>query len=148
MEVVLASGDIVNANATSYNDLFQSLKGGQNNFGVITRFDLQSFPQGPFWGGAIQYPQEADEAQLKAFVEFKTAENYDPETASVEQTFLYYGQSGSFFSSNTIYDSKPVVNASSLRYFTDIQPQQGNTMRISNVTDFATELELLQPSNQ
>lgn len=56
IEVVLASGDIVNANATSYNDLFQSLKGGQNNFGVVTRFDLQSFPQGPILGRRNSIP--------------------------------------------------------------------------------------------
>lgn len=148
MEVVLASGDIVNANTTSHSVLFQSLKGGQNNFGVVTRVDMQSYPQGPFWGGAIQYPQDADDAQLKAFVEFKSPENYDPKTASVEQTFIYYGQFGTYFSSNTIYTSEPVVNASGLRYFTDIRPQQANSMRISNATDFANELELLQPSNQ
>lgn len=148
MEVVLASGEIVNANATSHADLFQSLKGGQNNFGVVTRFDLQSYLQGPFWGGAVQYPQEADDAQLEAFTKFKDPKNFDPETASVEQTFIYYGEFGSFFSSNTIYDSKPVVNASSIEVFTNIQPQQGTTMRISNATDFATELELLQPANQ
>jgi FAD/FMN-containing dehydrogenase len=148
MEVVLASGDIINANATSHADLFRALKGGQNNFGVVTRFDLQSYPQGPFWGGAVQYPQEADDAQLEAFTRFKDPKRYDPDTASVEQTFIYYGEFGSFFSSNTIYSSKPIVNASGLQLFTDIRPQQGTTMRISNTTDFATELELLQPVNQ
>jgi hypothetical protein len=148
MEVVLASGDVINANSTSHADLFQSLKGGQNNFGVVTRFDLQSYPQGPFWGGAVQYPPEADDAQLEAFTKFKDPENYDHETASVEQTFIYYGETGSFFSSNTMYHSKPDVNASGLKLFTDIQPQQSSTMRISNATDFATELELLQPADQ
>jgi hypothetical protein len=46
MEVVLASGKIVNANATSHPELFSTLKGGQNNFGVVTRFDIIAFPQG------------------------------------------------------------------------------------------------------
>ena len=36
-EVVLASGSIVNANATSYTDLFWALKGGGNQFGEHTR---------------------------------------------------------------------------------------------------------------
>lgn len=47
MEVVLASGESVNANASHHADLFAALKGGQNNFGIVTRSDLRSFPQGP-----------------------------------------------------------------------------------------------------
>lgn len=50
-EVVLPSGEIVNANATSNSDLWRALKGGSNNFGVVTRIDLKTFPQGKFWGG-------------------------------------------------------------------------------------------------
>lgn len=60
MEVVLASGQIINANQTSNPDLFTALKGGSNNFGVVTRFDLMSFPRDNFWGGTILYPSSAD----------------------------------------------------------------------------------------
>jgi len=52
---VLANGQIVDANASSYSDLFYALKGGSNNFGVVTRIDLKTFPQGKFWGGFIGY---------------------------------------------------------------------------------------------
>ncbi len=40
MEVVLSSGEVVNANSTSSSDLFVALKGGQNNFGIVTRWDI------------------------------------------------------------------------------------------------------------
>ncbi|GKT52211.1 FAD-dependent monooxygenase yanF [Colletotrichum spaethianum] len=43
-EVVLASGLIINANATDHSDLFRALKGGGSNFGIVTRFDLAAFP--------------------------------------------------------------------------------------------------------
>lgn len=43
-EVVLASGEIVNANASANADLWRALKGGSSNFGIVTRFDLQAFP--------------------------------------------------------------------------------------------------------
>ncbi|KAJ5745667.1 FAD-binding domain-containing protein [Penicillium odoratum] len=36
-EIVLASGKIVTVNKSSYSDLFLALKGGGNNFGVVTR---------------------------------------------------------------------------------------------------------------
>ncbi len=43
-EVVLASGEIINANASSNSDLWRALKGGGNNIGIVTRFDLQTYP--------------------------------------------------------------------------------------------------------
>lgn len=43
-EVVLASGEIVNANATANSDLWRALKGGGANFGIVTRFDIEAFP--------------------------------------------------------------------------------------------------------
>ncbi|KAI1878225.1 uncharacterized protein JN550_000407 [Neoarthrinium moseri] len=54
-EVVLASEDIVHANAKDNPDLWASLKGGSNNFGIVTRYDMETFPQGPMWGGYVYY---------------------------------------------------------------------------------------------
>ena len=42
-EVVLASGDVVLANREQNSDLFQVLKGGCSNFGIVTRNDLEAF---------------------------------------------------------------------------------------------------------
>lgn len=42
-EVVLASGGIVNANATCHSDLWRALKGGSSNFGIVARFDIDTF---------------------------------------------------------------------------------------------------------
>jgi FAD/FMN-containing dehydrogenase len=41
-EVVLASGEVIHANAGENNDLFKSLKGGLNNFGVVTSFLIKT----------------------------------------------------------------------------------------------------------
>lgn len=40
-EVVLADGRIVNATKDTYSDLFVVLKGGSNNFGIVTRFTIK-----------------------------------------------------------------------------------------------------------
>ncbi|KAG8909010.1 hypothetical protein FRB99_000113 [Tulasnella sp. 403] len=45
--VVLASGEIVTANATSHPDLFWGLKGAGSNFGVVTELVLKAHPQRP-----------------------------------------------------------------------------------------------------
>ena len=71
-EVVLANGDVVNANRLDNPDLFTVLKGGSNNFGIVTRIDLTTFelPSGNIWGGVILYPDVTIPAQIKAFVDF------------------------------------------------------------------------------
>ncbi|KKA20781.1 FAD dependent oxidoreductase [Rasamsonia emersonii CBS 393.64] len=51
-EVVLANGTIVNANAKENSDLFAALKGGGNNFGIVTAYTLQTQPlDHKIWGG-------------------------------------------------------------------------------------------------
>jgi hypothetical protein len=48
---VLANGSVANINQQSSSDLFWALRGGGNNFGIVTRFDLETYPQGGVWGG-------------------------------------------------------------------------------------------------
>ncbi|KAI0195405.1 hypothetical protein EV127DRAFT_185250 [Xylaria flabelliformis] len=44
-EVVLADGSVVEATSQGrYADLFWALRGGHNNFGIVTRFDMTTFP--------------------------------------------------------------------------------------------------------
>ncbi|KAK0229786.1 hypothetical protein EDD85DRAFT_123625 [Armillaria nabsnona] len=49
-ELVILNGEVTNVTASTDPDLFFSLKGGGNNFGVVTRFTLKTFPQGNIWG--------------------------------------------------------------------------------------------------
>lgn len=43
-EVALTNGSIINANKTTNADLWRALKGGGSNFGIVTRYDLQTIP--------------------------------------------------------------------------------------------------------
>ena len=43
-EIVLANSSIIDVSADSHPDLFWTLKGGSNNFGIVTRFDMKTFP--------------------------------------------------------------------------------------------------------
>lgn len=54
-ELVQTDGTVVAVTESSDPDLFLSLKGGMNNFGIVTRFTLKTFPQGQIWGGLITY---------------------------------------------------------------------------------------------
>ncbi|KAJ7029882.1 FAD-binding domain-containing protein [Mycena alexandri] len=54
-DLVRPNGSIVSVTAASDPDLFFALKGGGNNFGIVTQFTLKAFPQGQVWGGVIFY---------------------------------------------------------------------------------------------
>lgn len=79
-EVVLASGETINANASENADLWRALRGGGNNFGVVTRFDLRTFPQGRFWGGAVLYFPPSFPGQVDALVAELNKTNASDET--------------------------------------------------------------------
>jgi FAD/FMN-containing dehydrogenase len=44
-EVVLANGTVTQASATINPDLYAALKGGGPNYGIVTAFTLNAFPQ-------------------------------------------------------------------------------------------------------
>ncbi|TVY32148.1 putative FAD-linked oxidoreductase, partial [Lachnellula subtilissima] len=57
-EVVLANASIVDVNASSHPDLFLALKGGGNQFGIVTSFTMKTHPigtNGQVWGGIRSY---------------------------------------------------------------------------------------------
>jgi FAD/FMN-containing dehydrogenase len=68
-QVVLANGTVVNATSASSPDLFWALKGGSSNFGIVTEFELETFPSGEIFGGLAIY----DSSQLDAIVNASVA---------------------------------------------------------------------------
>ncbi|KAK1716189.1 hypothetical protein CaCOL14_006874 [Colletotrichum acutatum] len=68
-EVVLASGNLVRASQDENFDLFKALKGGACNFGLVTKFVLETFPSRNFYGGVMVFPWAQKNAIIQTFVE-------------------------------------------------------------------------------
>jgi FAD/FMN-containing dehydrogenase len=99
-EVVLANGTIVNANAQTNPDLFWALKGGSSNFGIVTRFDMRTFPVSSVYGGTTFYKAEYVDAYLDAIAAYVTpGGGSDDVLASFNPTLQLTPSDGSF----TIY---------------------------------------------
>ncbi|KAI6085519.1 FAD-binding domain-containing protein [Hypoxylon rubiginosum] len=83
-EIVLANGTIATASATQNADLFKALKGGGNNFGIVTTYTLQLYRQGNVFGGNLVFLRtpETDSALLKAVRDF-TEYNTDDKAAVI-----------------------------------------------------------------
>ncbi|KAJ4334107.1 hypothetical protein N0V95_009250 [Ascochyta clinopodiicola] len=138
-QVVLSTGAIINANATSHKDLFTALKGGQNNFGVVTRFDLATYSQGQMWGGIVIYSNSTDKELIDTIIAFKEPENYDP-YAMFTFGFVYDAAQRAFTAQIAPYYSRPeYINGSTLEAFAAIKPQIYNSLRYDTPGGFAGE---------
>ncbi|KAK2731858.1 FAD binding domain-containing protein [Colletotrichum kahawae] len=89
-QIVLPSGAIVEATASSHEDLWLALKGGSNSFGIVTRIDVPTFPMGDMWGGSVafEYTQEVLDAHAQAFSDFMSVENFD-DAADMGMSLLF-----------------------------------------------------------
>jgi FAD/FMN-containing dehydrogenase len=70
-EVVLADGSVVEASNETNSDLFKVLKGGGNNFGIVTRFDMMTFEAKDIWDGTVVYGKASTPQLVEAFVDFE-----------------------------------------------------------------------------
>ncbi|KAL3489670.1 hypothetical protein BJX62DRAFT_238933 [Aspergillus germanicus] len=91
-EVVLANGKVVNANKHSHSDLFWALKGGNNNFGVVTHFHLRTFPyNGTVYGGNIIHPESAFDQVADLFYDYHTRQAVDDVLTHAMPSYNYIG---------------------------------------------------------
>lgn len=82
-ELVTAEGEILQVDRKSHPDLYWALRGGGNQFGIVTRLDLEAFEQGDMWGGGRAMKLwENEDALLDAFYNFvHTGTEKDPDAS-------------------------------------------------------------------
>ncbi|KAH9019650.1 FAD-binding domain-containing protein [Lactarius hengduanensis] len=69
-ELVLPNGTITNV-TESNKDLWFALRGGGNNFGIVTKFTYKTVPQGQVWGGTLNYNVDQLDLVKDAVVKFQ-----------------------------------------------------------------------------
>ncbi|KAK3387945.1 hypothetical protein B0H63DRAFT_542413 [Podospora didyma] len=134
-ELVLANGTILTVTASSYPDLFKSLKGGGNNFGVVASYLVQAYRQGDIYGGNLVFLRtpQTDARILKAVRDF-TEYNADDKAAVIvtaERTNVNLVDSWILF---LFYDGA-VVPPGTFSNFTSIGPI-ANTARVRTYADY------------
>ena len=114
-EVVLASGSIVTASTSTNPDLWRALKGGSNNFGIVTHFTARAFSSTKIWSGFLYMPASQATKVLTAFHEFVNraisddpATTYDGNAAGPIACFSYIQKLGiQAISVNLVYTKLP-----------------------------------------
>ncbi|TEB23056.1 FAD-binding domain-containing protein [Coprinellus micaceus] len=90
-ELVKPNGEAVEVTHESDPELFFALKGGGNNFGVVTKFTMKTFPQGKIWGGMITYGHPDTFAAVTAATAKFSAEVTDPKASLLSTVTFYQG---------------------------------------------------------
>jgi hypothetical protein len=183
-QVVLANGTIVHASPTTHPDLYFALRGGGNNFGIVTRFDLEAYRYGSLWGGMMVFLLEdleerrsalglRDQLQwtlqsiiiqltktlqqaacrlglgtksadvIDAFVRMASDEQTDP-SAHIYAFFSWIPVQRVYLAGATVLYGKPEANPPVFQNLTSLKTLY-TTNRISNMSDFTTEVENLNP---
>jgi hypothetical protein len=137
-EVVTASGLIVNATPTSFSDLYWALRGGGNNFGIVTNFKLAAFPLGKMWGGQRIYTENNFVAVLDAIYKFATTGSSKDTDAAQIVSFGNIAGVGKIAIVQMHY-AQPIANASVFSDFDALTPIASNTA-VGSLADMAVKM--------
>jgi FAD/FMN-containing dehydrogenase len=146
-EVVLADGSIREVSYSSdYSDLYWALRGGGNNFGIVTRFDLMTFPQGDLWAGSQAFVNtpETSAAINEAFFYLGVNAPSDP-YAQVILAYAYVQAVDTYLIASDLQYGKPIVNPPVLQNFTAIQGAVSSTLRIVDLASLSIEFNNTNP---
>lgn len=140
-EVVLANATIANANATNNPDLFKALKGGNNNFGVVTSFKLQTEKtDGSIYGGIMYYPESSLDQVHDIVYDYHVRQAVEDPLTHVMPSFGYNGTTNESTSFNLVMYNKGLNELPPvLQGWTDI-PYYKNTLHNRQYADLSIEL--------
>lgn len=144
-EVVLGTGEVIYASADSNRDVWLALKGGSNNFGIVTRFDLATHSQGLMLGGYIDFnvTQTVLDDHAKAFSSWMDPQNFDP-LAVMEFNLVW--DAGAWSLADAIYYLAPDLTPSVYEEIFSIPDQIENNLALKNVSAIVAESAELVPS--
>lgn len=140
MQVVTGSGEIIYADNETNSDLYQALKGGSNNFGIVTRFDLATFEGGKLWGGVVTYPSSTTPQQLKALAKFTDKIEEDQHSSAIV-IWRYSTLTKTPIIINAYECTEAMEKPAAFDEFYTISGNTSDSMRITNMTDITNELE-------
>ncbi|KAF4540637.1 FAD-binding oxidoreductase [Lasiodiplodia theobromae] len=147
-EVVTADGQILQANANEHADLFWALKGGSNNFGIVTRYDLKTFPTSQMYGGTVTWASEDTQKYLDAQTAFiLPGGGADDPNAAIMPNFGFDPLTNLTNAGTVLVYAGPDPNPKALENFTAI-PTTFSTVAVQNFTSIVESTSGYSPRDR
>lgn len=163
-QVILANSSLVTASETTNPDLFFALRGGANNFGIVTSFTVTTFPQGEIYVSQPVWSDNQSEAVLDEVYKLYTDSSLTSDLEmGYDLYFRYDSETDQFLMSGTqryetamarppvfeALDQIPVSTRSTrnatLANLTSTTPELGTTRSVISHNLTAEEIQLLTP---
>ncbi|GME25723.1 FAD linked oxidase [Neofusicoccum parvum] len=141
-ELVLPNATIITANENCNSDLYFALRGGGNNFGIVTHFTLKTVSQGKIRGGQKFYSMDKMDALIDQ--SHKLTLSDDPSIGFWTGVIWMCSHNTTLALAQEMY-SKPVQNPAVWSDFDKVEPL-GSTMRTEYMSNFSMELKTGTPS--
>lgn len=142
-KVVLPNSTVVTATETSHPDIYFALRGGGTNFGIVTHFTLETFPQGLMMGGSKSYSNDKNDALLAAMHKFTMdTEQLDAATYSA---FVYYQLYDIFMAVVQLVTAQPELDPPIFDDFKAIEAMGGGNLRIDSMSNLTLEIQETSP---
>ncbi|KAH7066736.1 hypothetical protein BKA63DRAFT_126814 [Paraphoma chrysanthemicola] len=116
-ELVTASGVIIKVSQNRFPDLYWALRGGGNNFGIVTQFNVATIPRAPkMWGGLRTYLPTEFPALIEAYYNLGMNAKKDGKAHQI----LSFGWGGIEVAQVELEYADPIANASILAEYNGI----------------------------
>lgn len=145
-EIVLANGTLATASETVNPGLWRALKGGSNNFGIVTKFVARSFPSAKVWAGFLYMTSSKVSQLIDAFHQFTESKPgvYDEYAAGPLVCFSYVQKIGIRALSTYLVYTKPEKWPKCYDGFKSIG-RIWSTVKIRSLTSATNELDSSSP---
>ncbi|KAF2026757.1 FAD-binding domain-containing protein [Setomelanomma holmii] len=137
-ELVTASGLIINVSSTSFPDLYWALRGGGNNFGIVTQFTVAAIPRAPkMWGGMRTYLSTEFPALIDAYYNLGMNAKKDGKAHQI----LSFGWGGIEVAQVELEYADPIANASILSEYNAISGAIADQTAVRSLAELTSLLE-------
>ncbi|CAG8947916.1 unnamed protein product [Penicillium salamii] len=109
-EVVLANGTISTVTENDHPDLYFALRGGGNNFGIVTAFNVRTFTQGPVFTAATSYADNQTDQVLDQVYDLWAGDLASDVDMAYDMYYGYSAETDQFSLRGNQRYAKPIMN--------------------------------------
>lgn len=142
-EVVAPDLEILHASASSHADLFWALKGSLGAFGIVTGIKMKTMRDAGFYGGAIDYDEDALLAVFAGLKEMSNNAETEPNTSGY-LSFAYIAKTAEWVYNTYLINTANTSSSRAIGNFLMI-PNEGHTLKHMTPKESADEIAASNP---